>query len=40
MEFGNDTYHARYLVCLQVQEEHDILQAYDNGASEGSGDHG
>ena len=40
MEFGDDTYHARYPVCLQVQNERHIPQAYDNGASEGSRDPG
>ena len=40
MEFGNDTCHARYPVCLQVQKECSIPQAHDNRASEGSGDPG
>ena len=40
MELGDDTYHAQYLVCLQVQKERGLPQAYGNGASERSRDPG
>ena len=37
MEHVHDSFHARHLVLLQIQEERVILEAHNGGACEGSG---